>query len=100
MKQRGKQAGLKTRNSLHDHPLLRKCAAHGKSKKAQRRGDKIAFQKEWRYQSALLMCCDNTIPADVAQLVERRLPMSKVESSSLFVRSKCLHSSVGRALHS
>lgn len=41
------------RNLLHDHPLLRKCAAHGKSRKAERRDAKIRTKREWDGQSRL-----------------------------------------------
>lgn len=39
------------RNALHDHPLLKKGAAHGKSRKAERRGDKVKQRREWDYPS-------------------------------------------------
>jgi hypothetical protein len=39
------------RNLLHDHPLLKKGAAHGKSHKAQRRNDKVQQRREWDYPS-------------------------------------------------
>ena len=39
------------RNLLHDHPLLNKGAAHGKSRKAQRRNDKVKQRREWDYPS-------------------------------------------------
>lgn len=42
----------KPRNLLHDHPLLRKGEAHGKSRKAERRAEKIRRPREWDYRSA------------------------------------------------
>lgn len=39
------------RNLLHDHPLLKKGAAHGKSAKARRRNDKVKVRREWDYPS-------------------------------------------------
>lgn len=39
------------RNPLHDHPLLKKGSAHGKSAKAQRRNDKVKQRREWDYPS-------------------------------------------------
>ena len=42
------------RNLLHDHPLLRKCAAHGKSRKAERRDAKVRMKHEWDGQSRLV----------------------------------------------
>ena len=41
----------RSRNLLHDHPLLKKGAAHGKSRKAERRGDKVKQRREWDYPS-------------------------------------------------
>ncbi|MCP4042978.1 MAG: hypothetical protein GY731_13655 [Gammaproteobacteria bacterium] len=38
---------IKRRNPLHDAPLLRKGAVHGKTSKAQRRKDKVTLRKEW-----------------------------------------------------
>lgn len=35
------------RNLFHDHPLLRKCDTHVKSKKAKRRSDKVKLRKEF-----------------------------------------------------
>ena len=48
-----KQAAPSHRNLLHDHPLLRKCAAHGKSRKAERRAAKISLKNERDGQSRL-----------------------------------------------
>lgn len=42
-----KSNSSKPRNLLHDHPLLRKGGAHGKTKKAERRRDKHALRKAW-----------------------------------------------------
>jgi hypothetical protein len=36
----------KQRNLLHNHPMMMKCAVHGKSKKAKRRSDKMAFRRD------------------------------------------------------
>ncbi|MEW6646792.1 MAG: hypothetical protein AB1450_06310 [Pseudomonadota bacterium] len=41
----------RSRNLLHDHPLLKKGAAHGKSRKAERRSDKVKQRREWDYPS-------------------------------------------------
>lgn len=41
----------RSRNLLHDHPLLKKGGAHGKSTKAQRRNDKVKQRREWDYPS-------------------------------------------------
>ncbi len=43
--------GNKTRNLLHNHPLLRKGGMHEKSRKAKRRSDKQALRKAWFYSS-------------------------------------------------
>jgi hypothetical protein len=37
---------LKRRNALHAHPLLGKGAAHGKTSKAKRRGEKVALKQD------------------------------------------------------
>lgn len=37
----------KTRNLMHDHPLLRKGGIHQKTLKAIRRREKISLKKEW-----------------------------------------------------
>ncbi len=47
MKKLIKPSPVKRRNPLHDSPLLKKGGQHGKTKKAARRGDKVAFKKEW-----------------------------------------------------
>ena len=47
MSRRKTPAPVKRRNPLHDAPLMRKCEIHGRSKKAQRRKDKVAVKKEW-----------------------------------------------------
>jgi hypothetical protein len=39
------------RNPLHDHPLLKKGAAHGKTAKARRRNDKVKMGRDWDYPS-------------------------------------------------
>jgi len=41
------------RNLLHDHPLLRKCAVHGKSRKVERRDTKVRMKREWDGQNRL-----------------------------------------------
>ncbi len=38
----------KIRNSLHDHPLLRKGGVHDKAEKTKRRSDKQKLKNEWR----------------------------------------------------
>lgn len=35
------------RNTLHDHPLLRKCGPHQKSNKSKRCLEKVKIKKEW-----------------------------------------------------
>jgi hypothetical protein len=45
-KNRRKQSiALKQRNTLHDHPLLKKGGKHEKTHKAQRRSNKIQIDK-------------------------------------------------------
>ena len=39
------------RNSLHDHPLLRKCSVHQRSNKSKRRSEKVKIKKEWLPQN-------------------------------------------------
>jgi hypothetical protein len=41
------------RNLLHDAPLLRKGAAHGKTHKAKRRKEKVAVKKDWFFPCGL-----------------------------------------------
>ena len=48
MSRRKTPSPVKRRNPLHDAPMLRKCDVHGKTRKAQRRGDKVALRNEWR----------------------------------------------------
>lgn len=63
MAKRKRPASVKRRNPLHDAPQLRKCAAHGKTKKARRKQDKMTLRKEWccplGWYTALM---DNIIP--------------------------------------
>lgn len=40
------------RNTLHNHPLLRKGGIHQPSKKAKRQQDKINLRKEWPDESS------------------------------------------------
>jgi hypothetical protein len=55
---------VKRRNPMHDAPMLRKCDVHGKTRKAQRRNDKVAFKKEWCSPwGRVLAFIDNTIQA-------------------------------------
>jgi len=37
----------RTRNMLHDHPLLRKGGVHQKTNKVKRRGDKQKLKQDW-----------------------------------------------------
>jgi len=39
------------RNLLHDHPLLRKCTVHGKSRETERRDAKVRLKHEWDRQN-------------------------------------------------
>lgn len=47
-----KKRKLRNRNPLHRHPLLGKGAAHGKTRKAERRGDKAALRREFLHYFA------------------------------------------------
>ena len=47
-----KQRKNAPRNPYHDHPLMKRGGAHGKTNKAQRAKDKRALRKEWRYPQA------------------------------------------------
>ncbi|MCP1674420.1 hypothetical protein J2T57_001522 [Natronocella acetinitrilica] len=38
---------IRQRNPLHRTPLLGKGAAHGKSKKAVRRGERVQLARDW-----------------------------------------------------
>lgn len=49
-----KHKKIKSRNLLHDHPLLRKCDVHEKTYKAERRQEKIKLNKECFDQNALV----------------------------------------------
>lgn len=42
----------RSRNPLHDHPLLHKGGAHGKTRKAERRQAKVHLRRELGPQSA------------------------------------------------
>ncbi len=42
-----KNVKLRSRNPLHDHPLLSKGGAHQKASKAIRQRDKTSLKKEW-----------------------------------------------------
>ncbi len=46
--QRGKATGttVKARNTVACHPLLKKAAVHGQSRKAKRQQDRVKLQKE------------------------------------------------------
>ena len=46
--QRGKAAGttVKARNTMACHPLLKKAAVHGQSKKAKRQQERVKLRKE------------------------------------------------------
>lgn len=46
------KAGSKTRNLMHNHPLMRKCAVHEKTGKTLRRRQKTALRREWPAQTA------------------------------------------------
>ena len=37
------------RNTLHDHPLMKRGGVHEKSVKAQRQQEKMQLKKLWRY---------------------------------------------------
>lgn len=50
----------KPRNLLHDHPLLQKGGAHGKTRKASRRVAKMELRREWCPQSAVV---ESVVPA-------------------------------------
>ena len=42
-----KKPDNRSRNLLHDHPLLRKGGSHGKTRKAHRREGKMDLRREW-----------------------------------------------------
>lgn len=44
----------KRRNPLHDHPLLGKGGAHGKTRKAERRAERVRRSREWPVPSACM----------------------------------------------
>ena len=52
MRKREDTAGSKTRNLMHNHPLLRKCAVHDKNHKTKRRSQKVELRREWPVQIA------------------------------------------------
>lgn len=49
------KAGSKTRNLMHNHPLMRKCAVHEKPGKTKRRQQKLALRREWPVQIAFFL---------------------------------------------
>lgn len=51
-RKRKAMAPPKRRNPLHDHPLLRKSAVHGKTRKAERRAERVSRAREWPVHSA------------------------------------------------
>jgi hypothetical protein len=44
------RSGHNSRNLLHNHPLMRRCAVHEKSVKTKRRLAKINLRCEWPVQ--------------------------------------------------
>jgi hypothetical protein len=44
------RTGSGSRNLLHNHPLMRRCAVHEKSVKTKRRHAKINLRSEWPVQ--------------------------------------------------
>jgi hypothetical protein len=44
------RSGHNSRNLLHNHPLMRRCAVHEKSVKTKRRLAKINLRREWPVQ--------------------------------------------------
>ena len=74
---------VKRRNPLHDAPLLRKCEAHGKTRKAQRRSDKVAFKKEWCSPWWWILApIDNTIHAG-GLAVKQEQTVSRVSAEAM-----------------
>ena len=49
------------RNTLHNHPLLRKGGVHEKSVKAQRQQEKQKLKKLWRYLNVNLSLLLNNV---------------------------------------
>ena len=47
------KAKRKTRNPLHDHPLMKRGGVHGKSNKALRQQDRQALRRQWRYSKVI-----------------------------------------------
>ena len=56
----------RTRNLLHNHPLLAKGGVHEKTAKAKRRNDKQALRKAWFSPSAWLTPCIGRSPCLLA----------------------------------
>jgi len=46
------KTGVKTRNLMHNHPLMRKCVVHEKTGKTKRRQQKVVLRREWPVQIA------------------------------------------------
>ena len=47
------RSGHSSRNLLHNHPLMRRCAVHEKPIKTKRRHAKIILRQEWPVQIVL-----------------------------------------------
>ena len=51
-----KQVLPKQRNVMHNHPLLRKCEVHNKSRKRRRANEKVRVLREYVDQSVIQDC--------------------------------------------
>ncbi|MDQ1363101.1 MAG: hypothetical protein QG652_961 [Pseudomonadota bacterium] len=54
MSRNDEKTGARTRNLMHNHPLMRKCAVHEKTGKTKRRHQKVALRREWPAQTAFI----------------------------------------------
>lgn len=56
---KSKRRTIKPRNTLHDHPLLRKCDVHEKTHKQKRGNEKVKVKREYfdqsRFKESILM---------------------------------------------